>query len=59
MPGLRRYLALLHCRNLEFLRDRGTFGWNVVLPLMLVLGIGFAFSGQGRPLFKVGVVAPP
>jgi ABC-type multidrug transport system permease subunit len=59
MFSLRRYLALLHCRNLEFLRDRGTFGWNVVLPLMLVLGIGFAFSGQGRPLFKVGVVAPP
>lgn len=57
--NLRRYLALLHCRNLEFLRDRGTFGWNVVLPLMLVLGIGFAFSGQGRPLFKVGVLAPP
>ena len=57
--NLRRYLALLHCRNLEFLRDRGTFGWNVALPLMLVLGIGFAFSGQGRPLFKVGVVAAP
>jgi len=56
---LRRFLALLHCRNLEFLRDRGTFGWNVVLPLMLVLGIAFVFSGQGRPLFKVGVVAPP
>lgn len=54
----RRYLALLHCRNLEFLRDRGTFGWNVALPLMLVLGIAFAFSGQGRPLFKVGVLAP-
>jgi ABC-type multidrug transport system permease subunit len=56
---LRRYLALLHTRNLEFLRDRGTFGWNVVLPLVLVLGIAFVFSGQGRPLFKVGVLAPP
>ena len=56
--NLRRYLALLHCRNLEFLRDRGTFGWNVALPLMLVLGLAFAFSGQGRALFKVGVLAP-
>lgn len=59
MFSFRRYAALLHCRNLEFLRDRGTFGWNVVLPLMLVLGIAFVFSGQGRPLFKVGVLAPP
>ena len=57
--SLRRYLALLHVRNLEFLRDRGTFGWNVALPLVLVLGIAFVFSGQGRPLFKVGVLAPP
>ncbi len=56
---LRRYLAVLHVRNLEFLRDRGTFGWNVALPLVLVLGIAFVFSGQGRPLFKVGVLAPP
>jgi ABC-2 type transport system permease protein len=57
--SLRRYLALLHVRNLEFLRDRGTFGWNIVLPLVLVLGIAFVFSGQGRPLFKVGVLAAP
>jgi len=57
--NLRRYLALLHVRNLEFLRDCGTFGWNVVLPLVLVLGIAFVFSGEGRPLFKVGVLAPP
>lgn len=57
--NLRRYLALLHVRNLEFLRDRGTFGWNVALPLVLVLGIAFVFSGQGRPLFKVGVIGPP
>lgn len=59
MFSFRRYAALLHTRNLEFLRDRGTFGWNVVLPLVLVLGIAFVFSGQGRPLFKVGVLAPP
>jgi ABC-2 type transport system permease protein len=57
--SLRRYLALLHVRNLEFLRDRGTFGWNVALPLVLVLGIAFVFSGQGRPLFKVGVLDAP
>lgn len=56
MTGLRRFLAVLHARNLEFLRDRSTLGWNIVLPLMLVFGLAFVFSGEGRPLFKVGVL---
>ena len=31
----RRLLAVLHARNLEFLRDRATLGWNVLLPVVL------------------------
>jgi ABC-type multidrug transport system permease subunit len=57
MIGLRRFLAVLKARNLEFLRDRSTLGWNIILPLVLVLGLAFVFSGEGRPLFKVGVLA--
>lgn len=56
MMGLRRYLAVLRARNIEFLRDRSTLGWNILLPVMLVLGLAFVFSGDGRPLFKVGVL---
>ena len=55
---IRRFLAILAARNLEFVRDRGSLGWNFVLPLLLVTGLAFVFSGEGRPLFKVGVVAP-
>ena len=36
---IRRILALVWARNLEFLRDRSTLGWNIVLPLLLVAGL--------------------
>src|SRR5207248_2436947 len=43
---MRRLLSVLHARNLEFLRDRGT----------LVFGMGFVFGGPQRGLFKVGLL---
>lgn len=52
-----RLLAVLHARNLEFVRDRGTLGWTLVLPVLLVIGMSFVFGGPQRPLFKVGVLA--
>jgi ABC-type multidrug transport system permease subunit len=33
-------------------------GWNLVFPLLLVLGLGYMFSGPGQPLFKVAVLTP-
>jgi ABC-2 type transport system permease protein len=53
---MRRLLAVLHARNLEFLRDRATLMFSLVLPFMLVVGMGFVFGGPARPLFKVGVL---
>jgi ABC-2 type transport system permease protein len=53
---MRRLLSILHARNLEFLRDRGTLLFTTLLPLMLVVGMSFVFGGPERPLFKVGVV---
>jgi ABC-2 type transport system permease protein len=54
---MRRLLSVLHARNLEFLRDRGTLAWTLVLPVMLVIGMSFVFGGTPRPLFTVGVLA--
>lgn len=54
---IRRILAVLHARNLEFVRDYSSLGWNLVVPVMLVFGLGFIFSGNERPLFKVAVIA--
>jgi ABC-2 type transport system permease protein len=53
---IARLLAVLHARNLEFMRDRSTLIFTLLLPVMLVIGMGFVFGGPPRPLFKVGVL---
>jgi ABC-2 type transport system permease protein len=54
---IRRLLAVWHARNLEFVRDRANLIFTLLLPLSLVVGMGFVFGGTPRPLFKVGVIA--
>lgn len=54
---MRRFLAVLHARNLEFIRDRSALGWNILLPVLIVLGMWLIFSGGQRPLFKVAVLS--
>jgi ABC-2 type transport system permease protein len=54
---IKRLLAVWHARNLEFVRDRNTLIFTLVVPIALVLGMSFVFSGPERPLFKVGVLA--
>ncbi len=53
---MRRLLAVWHARNLEFLRDKGTLAWNLLLPIALVVGLAVIFGGPERALFKVGVL---
>ena len=53
---IARLLAILHARNIEFLRDRSALGWNILLPVLLVVGMGVIFSGDGRSMFKVAVL---
>ena len=54
---IRRLLAVWHARNLEFVRDRATLIFTLLLPISLIVGMGFVFGGPPRPLFKVGVIA--
>ena len=53
---MQKFLALFHARNMEFVRDKGTFFWNILFPVILVFGFAFAFSGDQEPLFSVGVL---
>jgi ABC-2 type transport system permease protein len=53
---MKRLLAIWHARNLEFLRDRATLIFTLLLPIMVVVGMSFVFGGPERPLFKVGVL---
>jgi ABC-type multidrug transport system permease subunit len=52
---LRRIYAIFVGRNREFLRDRASLSWNLILPVALVFGLSFAFDGQ-RDEFTVGVL---
>jgi len=52
----KRFLALLHTRNKEFIRDRSSLGWNIIMPVLIVAGFAFAFSGDIGEQFKVGIL---
>ncbi|VDA99696.1 ABC transporter, permease protein [Olavius algarvensis spirochete endosymbiont] len=52
---MQRFLALVHARNMEFVRDRGNLLWNLLFPIFLVFGFSFAFSGGENELFRVGI----
>ncbi|WP_349921431.1 ABC transporter permease [Aeromonas veronii] len=54
--SLRRIGALLHARNLEFVRDRAALVWNLAFPLLLVIGFSLLFSGPPKPLVQMGVL---
>ena len=53
---MRRVLAVWHARNLEFVRDRASFGWSIFMPLGLVFGLAIIFSGEGADEFQVAVL---
>ncbi len=52
----KRFLAVLVARNYEFTRDRSALGWNLVFPVLMVIGFAFVFSNDNPTLYKVGVL---
>ena len=53
---MKKFLAVLHARNMEFLRDRSALVWNLAMPFMLVFGLAFTFSGGSKDIYKIGIV---
>ena len=56
MMSFKRFLALFLTRNKEFIRDRSSLSWNILMPVLIVAGFSFAFSGEIGKQFKVAVV---
>ncbi len=52
---LKRIYAVFQARNREFLRDRASLSWNLILPLVLMFGLSFAFSND-RDAYTVGIL---
>ena len=53
--SLKRTMAIFHARNLEYLRDRASFGWNLVFPVLIVFALALVFSGPQKSIFTVTV----
>lgn len=54
--AVRRFYAMFRARNLEFFRDKGSLGWSIMFPIVILVGIAFGFSGDGQSLYKIGVM---
>jgi ABC-2 type transport system permease protein len=54
----QRFLALLNARNKEFVRDRSAMSWNILMPVLIVAGFAFTFTGDFADQYKVGVAMP-
>lgn len=52
----KRFLTLLSARNKEFLRDRSSLSWNILMPVLVVAGFAFAFNSDFVEQYKVGIV---
>ena len=50
-----RIYSIFKSRNREFMRDRASFTWNLLLPIVLMLGLSFAFN-EDRDTYTVGVL---
>ncbi len=53
---MQKFIAIFKARNIEFLRDRATLSWNFIFPVLLLVGFSFVFSGDGKALYKVGIL---
>ncbi len=54
--NFKRFFAVFKARNIEFFRDRSSLGWNLIFPILLLVGFSFIFSGDGRPAYKIGLL---
>ena len=52
----RRIWVASVARSYEYLRDSNSLIKTLLMPLALIVGIAFTFSGHQQPLFKVAVV---
>ncbi len=54
---IKRIWALFKARNLEFLRDRSALAWNILFPIMVIVGFSVIFNDDRQILYKVGVIS--
>ena len=53
--NVRHFMAVWMARNREFIRDRSSWVWNIVFPVMLIGGLAVMFGNNDRAVYKIGV----
>ncbi len=54
---MKRIWTLFKARNLEFLRDRSAFAWNILFPILVIVGFSVLFNDERQILYKIGVIS--
>jgi ABC-2 type transport system permease protein len=54
----KRILILFKARNLEFLRDKSAVAWNILFPLLIIVGFSLVFGNESQNQYKVGIIVP-
>ncbi len=57
--NFKRFFAVFKARSIEFFRDKSSLGWNLFFPVLLLIGFSFVFSGDGRSVYKIGLLETP
>jgi len=53
---MSRMMAVMRARFREFYRDTASWSWNLVMPILIITGFSFIFSGDSEDMFKVAVL---
>lgn len=56
MFSTKRMLAVIEARFREFYRDTASWSWNLIMPILFILGFAFIFSGEEQDKYKVAVI---
>ena len=51
-----RIIAVSRARLREFYRDKASLMWNLAMPLLIIVGFAFIFTGEPEDLLKIGVL---
>lgn len=50
---MKSFVQLFIARNKEFYRDKSSLSWAFILPILIIVGCAFAFSGSGQTLLTI------
>lgn len=53
--NVNRMMAIMQARFREFYRDTASWSWNLFMPVLIIIGFAFIFSGEEENLYKVAL----